>query len=142
MIVAVRKAAEVKRQEWPWPSFTPEEMACSLTGRLEYDPDFMNWLQALRYIHGKPMTISSGYRSPEHQKTLPGGRTTGAHVDGMAVDVKVFGQDAHSLVKLALGIGALGVGVHQTGPWYNRYIHIDRWTSPEGLKHRPSLWNY
>lgn len=140
-----RKSLETIREaDWRWPSFTPTEMACSVTGRLIYDEDFMDWLQAVRYIHGEPMIITSGGRAPEHQQLLPGGRMTGSHVDGMAVDVKVSGAGAYRLVNVAMSMEtpALGVGVHQTGRHDSRYIHLDRWTTSHGSTHRPALWSY
>ncbi len=140
MIVAPRRSGDIA--DWRWPSFTPAEMACSMTGTLVYNADFMDWLQALRYLYAKPMVITSGYRSPEHQKTLPGSRETGAHVDAMAVDVKVSGTEAHNLMVLAAQLGVKGVGVHQHGDWHSRYLHLDMWDTELGRMFRPALWDY
>ena len=87
------------------------------------------------------MTITAGYRTPGHQETLPGARRTGAHVDGMAVDVSVSGEDAHRLLKVALSRGAQGVGIKQTGEYGERFLHLDMWTKAQmGL--RPTVWSY
>jgi len=54
---------------WPtdrWPNFAFTEMACSETGECAIDEGFMDTLQNLRNELGRPMTITSGYRSPRH----------------------------------------------------------------------------
>ena len=59
----------------------------------------------------------------------------------MAVDVLVSGEDAHRLIKIAMGQGAKGIGVQQKGPHDKRYLHLDMWSkAPEGL--RPWVWSY
>ncbi len=126
---------------WRWPNFTPREMADSETGQLLIDDDFMDWLQKVREVYGYPMIINSGYRTPKHQKSISG-RTSGAHVDGMAVDVRVYGARAHRLQKVAYSLNVSGVGVSQNHPdKTKRYIHLDRWKkAPEGF--RPNCWSY
>lgn len=126
---------------WRWPHFRPYEMACRGTDELLVVPTFMDWLEGVRVVYGKGMVITSGYRTPGHQATLPGGRRTGAHVDGMAVDVLVSGEDAHRLIKIAYSQDVMGVGVHQKGDPARRYLHLDRWVkAPEGR--RPTIWDY
>ncbi|MGI9499414.1 MAG: D-Ala-D-Ala carboxypeptidase family metallohydrolase [Geminicoccaceae bacterium] len=139
-MMSYRNHAEVEPHEWPWRHFLPVEMADRTTGELVVAQDFMDWLEAIRLAYGKPIVLNSGYRTPLHQWELTG-RYTGAHVDGMAGDVRVWGEDAHMLLRVAYGHGVLGVGVSQIGPVEKRYVHLDRWTkAPEGL--RPRLWNY
>lgn len=125
---------------WPWPNFTPQEMADRLTGDLLIVPDFMDWLQEVRAAYQRPMYVTSGYRTPEHQHSKSG-KPTGAHVDGMAVDVRACHEHSHELLKIAISAGALGLGIQQLGAPERRYLHIDRWTSaPKG--YRPRIWNY
>ena len=125
---------------WGYGNFTPRELADRHTGLLVVDTDFLDWLQAVRDLYGFPMNISSGTRTPEHQM-IKSGRRTGAHVDGMAVDVLVYGERALRLVRIVSGMGVLGLGVSQTGPIETRYLHLDRWTkAPPGT--RPGLWSY
>ena len=122
---------------WRWPSFTPLEMADNHSGELLLVPSFMDWLQGLRDAYGKPIRVTSGYRTRQHQRKLTG-RDTGAHVDGQAVDVAVSGPDAFDLVKLAMEAGAMGVGVFQAGPHAGRYLHLDYWDKRE----TQVLWSY
>lgn len=125
---------------WTWPHFRPEEMADRDSGELVVVPAFMDWLEGLRHVFGKPMVITSGYRTPAHQWEITG-RREGAHVDGMAVDVLINGADAFRLEKLAFAMDVMGVGRQQKGPHEKRYVHLDRWTkAPPGL--RPRVWSY
>lgn len=124
---------------WPrhrWPHFSHAELACRHTGRCFLDPDFMDSLQALRISFDRPMVVSSGYRAPEHPieaaKVRPG-----THAQGVAVDIKVHGQDALDLVALAYTSGFKRIGLNQRGHALLRFVHLDR--APD----RPAaLWTY
>jgi len=54
-------------------------------------------LDPLREHLGKPVRVTSGYRSPA-VNTRIGGSKTSAHMTGEAVDIKVDGLDAHGIV--------------------------------------------
>ena len=60
-------------------NFDEAEFRCTQTGECRMQPDFMRKLQALREEYGKPLTITSGYRSPQHSieasKAAPGVHT-------------------------------------------------------------------
>lgn len=108
------------------------------------DADFMEQMQILREIYGKPMVITSGYRDAiehpiEANKTRPG-----AHAYGVAADVKVAYTDAYDLLQAAVELGVFsGIGVSQKGEPTNRFIHLDMATSEMldgGL--RPTIWSY
>ena len=118
-----------------YPNFAPNEFKCSHCGKVEMQPAFMEQLQLLRTIYGKPMRITSGYRCPEHpveaRKSKPG-----AHSEGCAADIGVVGPEAHAILRLALENGFTGIGVQQKGE--GRFIHVD--TSTTGA--RPSVWSY
>ena len=63
-----------------------------------------NVLQPLREAWGKPLTINSGYRSPElNAHPMVGGASTSQHVKGEAADVAC--QDPLKLAKLAVWMG-------------------------------------
>ena len=116
-------------------NFSANEFNCSHCGKNEMQPDFLQKLQALRSVYGKPMRITSGYRCPEHpieaKKAKPG-----AHASGCACDIGIEGADAHRLLKLAFAAGFTGIGVQQKGS--GRFIHLD--TLEGGL--RPTVWSY
>lgn len=53
-------------------------------------------LQKVRDHFGKPVTVNSGYRSPELNKTI-GGSTTSDHCKGMAADIEIPGVSNYEL---------------------------------------------
>lgn len=126
--------------DWPWANFSQEEMRCRETGELRIDPDFMDRLQRLRVRFGKPMRVTSGFRSPYHSLER-GKEHRGAHTYGCAVDVAVIGADAYRLVQLALEAGFNGIGVSQRAG-VPRFVHLD--TLPGGMPFlpRPAIWSY
>ena len=115
-----------------YPNFTEAEFRCRHCGKQEMKPEFMGRLQALRDVYKRPMSITSGYRCPDHPlekaKTEPG-----VHSTGLACDVGVQGADAHELLRLAMHLGFTGIGVQQKGA--GRFIHLD-------LRAAPTVWSY
>jgi len=118
-----------------YPNFKASEFACRHCGKTEMDADFMHRLQTLRTRYSKPMTITSGYRCPDHpiEKAKP---TPGAHSSGKAADVGVQGAEAHRLLALAMELGFTGIGVQQKGD--KRFLHLDTMTG----ENRPTVWSY
>lgn len=119
-------------------NFTADEFECSHTGENEMTADFMEKLQSLRTEYGKPMVITSGYRSSEHPVEVDKIKG-GAHTMGKACDVFVRGEDAWLLVALAHKHGFTGCGVKQKGN--SRFIHLDTATIADGLP-RPAFYSY
>jgi uncharacterized protein YcbK (DUF882 family) len=115
-----------------YPNFSEREFRCRHCGKQEMRPEFMEKLQALRVAYGKPMTISSGYRCPDHPvekaKASPG-----MHATGLAADIAVSGAEAVEVLRLALAQGFTGIGVQQKGA--GRFIHLDTRT-------QPTIWSY
>jgi len=115
-----------------YPNFSKSEFDCKETGENKMRHHFMTRLQKLRKAYGKPMVVTSGYRSPKHsieaRKTKPG-----IHPDGIAVDIKCRGQDALELLELGLNMGFTGLGISQKGA--DRFIHFD-------LREFPNIWSY
>jgi zinc D-Ala-D-Ala carboxypeptidase len=115
-----------------YPNFSEAEFRCQETGEIDMDEVFLQRLQELRNAFAKPMTVTSGYRSPKHsieaKKPLPG-----AHAQGKAVDIRVSGEDAYQLVGLAMSLGFTGIGVQQKGA--SRFIHLD-------IMPRKAIWSY
>ena len=121
-----------------YPNFSKREFDCKETGENHMQASFMERLQRLRTAYGKPMRITSGYRSPKHsveaKKVRPG-----AHASGHACDVAVRGSDALHLIRLALELGFTGIGVQQKGA--SRFIHLDDHPDTAHVP-RPALWSY
>ena len=98
---------------------------------------FMDRLQRLRTMYGKPMRVTSGYRDPSHPIEIKKSRP-GAHSSGRAVDIAVRGEDALRLIQLAIQCGFTGIGVQQKGE--GRFIHLDDLSGPDWP--RPTIWSY
>ena len=126
-------------QDWTqFENFSASEFVCQHTGEEGIKLDFVAKVQKLRTAFGRPMAISSGYRSPEHpieaRKAKPG-----AHASGRAVDIAVSGADALHLLQLALDSGDFtGVGIAQKGDFGSRFIHLDDLDN----ERRPTIWSY
>ena len=106
-----------------YPNFTKEEFDCKETGENLMQAGFMDKLQELRTLYGKPIIITSGYRSPKHsieaRKQQPG-----MHSTGLACDIGCNGQDAYAILKLATALGFTGIGISQKAG-LPRFIHLD-----------------
>jgi len=61
-------------------------------------------VQKLRKEINKPLTVTSGYRCPVHNKDV-GGETHSYHLAGMAADVTVSRFDVRELARLAFSVG-------------------------------------
>lgn len=108
-----------------YPNFTPKEIACKGTGRLLVNERAMDMLQALRTALGRPMTINSAYRSPEHNAAV-GGAKASRHLEGIAFDVSMRNQDPLTFERAAIRAGFMGFGYYPG----SQFIHIDARTSP------------
>ena len=105
---------------WTWPSFIPREMACKGTGKLIINTDAMDDLQSLRDMLGKPLIITSAYRSPEHNKRV-GGAKRSKHLEGIAFDVRMDNHDPHTFEAAARAAGFTGFGYYPK----SGFMHID-----------------
>jgi len=91
-------------------------------------------LQILRNNINKPITINSGYRSPEHNKAI-GGVENSQHVLGKAADIKVKGISTRILAALIEDLindgdmlqGGLGI--------YDTFVHYD-------IRKNQARWDY
>lgn len=118
-----------------YPNFKESEFTCRHCGKVAMDADFMHRLQLLRTRYNKAMTITSGYRCPEHPIEAAK-KEPGPHSTGKAADVAVQGFEAHRLLAIALELGFTGIGVQQKGD--KRFLHLD---SISGVN-RPTVWSY
>ncbi len=85
----------------------------------------MQNLEVLRkYLGDKPISISSGYRSPSHNARV-GGATNSRHMKGMAADIVVEGvspQNVQGAIRKLMSEGKMhkgGLGV------YKNFTHYD-----------------
>ena len=116
--------SQVPSDEWEWSSFSPREIASKGEGELLVDTDAIDRLQRLRYRLGKPMILTSAYRSPAHNRRV-GGAKNSFHMQGVAFDVRMDNHDPHEFEAAARAEGFTGFGYYPK----SGFMHID--TGPE-----------
>jgi uncharacterized protein YcbK (DUF882 family) len=81
-------------------------------------------LQVIRDEIGQPISITSGYRSPAHNKAIKGAKHS-FHVKGMAADIKVKAmtpQEAKAVVLKLMHDGKIAKGGVKA---YATWLHYD-----------------
>lgn len=92
---------------------TPSEQVSANLRRL------METLELVRALVGKPLMISSGYRSPALNIAV-GGAKDSAHVQGLAADINVAGMTPKTLAGLIRDSGIAFDQLIYEGTW----VHI------------------
>jgi hypothetical protein len=88
-----------------YPNFKREEFTCRCgCGRNEMRPEFLERLQALRSVYGKPMAVTSGYRCPQHPKEAAKAQP-GMHTTGLAADIGISGARGRHAAAPGAGCG-------------------------------------
>ena len=119
------------------PNFTVYEVRCrDGSDVVMIDESLVVLLQCIREHFGKPITITSGYRTGTHN-TAVGGSRSSQHLLGKAADIQVAGVSvedvaayAESLLPGWGGVGRYPVKAGRTKGW----VHVDtrpnksRWT--------------
>ncbi len=106
--------------EWRWPNFSPQELASKREGELMIDEDALDKLQKLRNILGKPLLITSAYRSEAHNRAV-GGASRSQHRLAKAFDVRMDNQDPQHFESVAKAVGFTGIGHYPK----SGFMHID-----------------
>jgi hypothetical protein len=113
------------------PHFTKDELQCKCGCTLaQFQPGFLDELELLRTVFGRPMRITSACRCSDHNARVSpqaplrslhiGNRETRpGHKGTLAVDVAVFGEDKGDLFAVAWRRG-WSVG------WNKNFLHLDR----------------
>ena len=103
-----------------WPNFSPQELACKGIGSLLVNEDALDALQRLRNVLGKPLILTSAYRSPQHNVAV-GGATGSQHLEGAAFDVRMDNHDPEAFKRAAKASGFRGIGHYPR----SGFMHID-----------------
>lgn len=93
-------------------------------------------LDPLRRHVGRPMRVTSGFRS-EAVNTAVGGSKTSAHRKGLAADVKVSGLDAHALMRAVIDSDIMFDQAIAYAPSRGGHLHLGLST---GRNRRQTLW--
>lgn len=79
-------------------------------------------LNAIRSRYGRPIVVTSGYRSPEHNKAV-GGVINSQHVLGTVADIKPLEENMSDLPELQAICDEMNV--HGGVGFYDTFVHID-----------------
>lgn len=85
------------------------------------DDDLVTLLQRVRDHFGRPVTITSGYRTAG-QNAKVGGSKSSFHTRGRAADIQVSGVNPAKVAMYLESIGAGGIGLYTHG---NGFVHVD-----------------
>ena len=102
-------------------NFRVKEFACKDgSDPVFIDSELVSVLQKIRTHFGKPVTITSAYRTPTHNKSCDG-TTYSQHLYGKAADIKIAGVSPKKVAQYAEKIlpNSGGIGVYDT------FTHID-----------------
>lgn len=100
--------------------FNEQEFACKGDGMVYVEPDLVAKLEKLRQLVGKPINITSGYRSPWYNEKI-GGVKNSRHTLGQAADIVIPGLSPSEVAKLAEQAGFGGIGIYDK----DRFTHVD-----------------
>ena len=101
--------------------FKVKEFACKDGSPVVFIDDYLyTILDILRHKLGKPVIITSGYRTPEWNAKC-GGAKYSYHMRGMAADIRVDGMSTKELAKELDKIADTSCGIIV----YNNWVHFD-----------------
>lgn len=96
------------------------------------DKSFLVKLDEARGLSNSAYTITSSWRSLEHNKAV-GGSPTSSHLKGLAVDIDA----SNSIQKFNIVTSLLGAGFTRIGIGSN-FIHVDS----DESKYQNLIWTY
>ena len=101
--------------------FKVREFACQDGSQVVFIDDYLyTILDILRHKLGKPVIITSGYRTPSWNAKC-GGAKYSYHMRGMAADIRVNGMSAKEIAKELDKIAENGCGIIV----YSNWVHFD-----------------
>lgn len=122
--------------------FPEDELKCKCGCDSAYmDANFMRKLISLREAANFKFPLTSAYRCPIHNHSISSTGMDGPHTTGRAVDIQVYGAQAHWILAHAGMHGMTGIGIKQKGEYGTRFIHVDDLDN-ERRQPRPWVWTY
>ena len=105
--------------QWPWPHFTPAEVACKHCGELYLDPASMDALERLRSARGAAIIINSAHRCVFHNHAV-GGTKHSQHLT-IAFDCRCPVDSQAVFAAAAKKAGFTGIGRYPG----KGFVHVD-----------------
>ena len=101
--------------------FKVSEFACKDgSDYIPIDIDLAYKLEEIRKHFGKPITITSAYRTPAYNRKV-GGASSSYHTKGKAFDIVVKGIKPYDVAHYAQGLWIMGIGCY----YDDGFVHID-----------------
>ena len=96
------------------------------------DPELLDMIDKAREIYGRPIRVTSGYRTEDHNRKV-GGVDSSSHLKGLAIDVAcVRSNDRFEMLTALIEVGFNRIGVAST------FIHVDI----DKNKSQNVIWTY
>ena len=96
------------------------------------DQDLLVMIDRARALYGKPIVVTSGFRTESHNKKV-GGVKSSSHLKGLAIDVAcIRSKDRFEMLTALLEVGFNRIGVAST------FIHVDI----DKNKSQNVIWTY
>lgn len=102
-----------------YPNFSKSEFDCKETGENGMQPQFLEELQKVRTLMGKPFKINSGFRSVNHSVERRK-RNPGEHSYGLAADIGGDRMFLLELISTAYICGFRRIGINLS----SGYVHL------------------
>ena len=111
--------------------FKVREFQCSDSSRPVFiSQTLADLLEAIRQRIGRPLRISSGYRTVSYNATVKGSSKTSKHCMGLAADIKADSIEPQQLYNIACEL----LGDHGGVGLYSWGVHVD-------VRSEKSRWN-
>lgn len=108
-------------------NFQVGEFAChDGSDKVLIDSALIDILQKIRDKFGKPITVSSAYRTITYNRSIGSGDYS-MHTKGQACDIYIEGVAPLEIAKFAEGIGVKGIGYYPPGD--GSFVHVDTRTT-------------
>lgn len=104
------------------PHFKVREFACSDGSDVVFvATSLVDILEAIRVHFGRPVAITSGYRTVSYNASLKNSSKKSQHCNGLAADIKVEGHTPKEVYDYACSL----LGDHGGVGIYNTFVHVD-----------------
>ena len=102
--------------------FQLHEFACTDSSKPVFlSQALVDILEAIRVHFGRPVTITSGYRTVSYNAGLKNSSKKSQHCNGLAADIKVEGHTPKEVYDYACSL----LGDHGGVGIYNTFVHVD-----------------
>ena len=104
------------------PHFKVREFACSDGSDVVFvAPSLVDILEAIRVHFGRPVKVTSGYRTVSYNASIKNSSKKSQHCNGLAADIQVEGHTPLEVYNYACSL----LGDHGGVGIYNTFVHVD-----------------